>query len=359
MDKLPNISLRLHGAMPAARCVELAKAAEEAGFAGVWFAENAFARGILPAAAACAVATRRIQIGAGVFNPFSRHPTMMAMEIGALDELSDGRICLGIGSGIAAATRKLAFNPDKPLPGLRDTMIILRGLLRGEEVDHAGWAFSARQVRLDFTPRGGIPIYLAGRGDMAVKLSGELADGLIISNMCSLPFAGRIAALMRASRGAAGRAGPGGVVQYMPCVLNADREAALATAKRAVGEMLPGFWALSQNVASAKQALLDGSGIAEEEFRGAAAQLREGAHAAQVLDERYPAAFSLFGTADECLARAVQYAAAGVTELALTFAAPRALDDIAAFGAALAQRQREQQKPDRQRARAVPRREGQ
>ena len=42
---------------------------------------NPFNRGILPAAAACAVATRRLRIGAGVFNPFNRHPTLMAIEI--------------------------------------------------------------------------------------------------------------------------------------------------------------------------------------------------------------------------------------------------------------------------------------
>ena len=91
MNELPTISIRVDGSMHPAECVELAKAAEAAGLTGVWFAENAFARGILPAATACALATEKIRINAGVFNPFSRHPTMMAMEIGALDEISNGR----------------------------------------------------------------------------------------------------------------------------------------------------------------------------------------------------------------------------------------------------------------------------
>ena len=80
-----------------------------------WFAENAFARGVLPAAAACAMATSRLRIGAGVFNPFSRHPTMMAMEIGALDELSDGRAMLGIGAGIGSSVQKIGSSSDKPV----------------------------------------------------------------------------------------------------------------------------------------------------------------------------------------------------------------------------------------------------
>ena len=123
MTTLPKLSIRLHGGMLPSECVALAEAADSAGFAGIWFAENAFARGILPAAAACAVTTRRISINAGVFNPYSRHPSMMAMEVGGLDELSGGRASLGIGAGIAAATEKLGMSSARPVPALRDTIM--------------------------------------------------------------------------------------------------------------------------------------------------------------------------------------------------------------------------------------------
>jgi 5,10-methylenetetrahydromethanopterin reductase len=336
MNRIPNISIRVHGGMMPGACVAFAQAADAAGFISVWFAENAFARGILPAAAACAVATERLQIGAGVFNPFSRHPTMMAMEIGALDELSNGRATLSIGSGIVSATEKIGFSAEKPLLALRDSLAIVRGLLRGEEVDHAGPAFSARKVKLDYKPRGDIPVFLAGRGNLTVKLSGEAADGLIVSNMCSVEFAGRIAELMQASRRAAGRAGTGRVVQYMPCAVRKDAKAAMDVAKRAVGEMVPGFWALSQKLSSAKDALLAGTNITEQEFAAAAARLRAGEDAAKALDERFATAFSLVGTPEDCLAGAFRYGAAGVTELALTFGGPTALDDIKLLGEALA-----------------------
>jgi 5,10-methylenetetrahydromethanopterin reductase len=334
--KLPKISVRLHGGMTPAACVTLAQVAEAAGFAGIWFAENAFARGIMPAAAACAGATQRLAINAGVFNPFGRHPTMIAMEIGALDEWSNGRASLSLGSGIAAATEKIGFDPSKPMPAMRDTLTIVRGLLRGETVNHSGPAFSARNVKLDYAPRADIPIYLAGRGELTVKLAGELADGLLVSNMCSVAFAGRIAEVMRTRRQAAGRAGSGAVVQYMPCAVHRDGDKAMAAGKRAVGEMLPGFWALAQRVAPAKEALLSGTGIAEEEFAAAVARLRAGEDAAAVLDERYANAFSLVGTPDECLASAARYAEAGITELALTFGGPAAREAIEALAGALA-----------------------
>jgi 5,10-methylenetetrahydromethanopterin reductase len=339
MNDLPRISIRVDGSMHPRECVALAKAADAAGLAGVWFAENAFARGILPAAAACAIATDKLRINAGVFNPYSRHPTMMAMEIGALDELSNGRASLSIGAGIMSATEKIGLRADKPLPALRDTLVILRGLLQGEEIDHAGPAYAAKKVKLDYKSRANIPLYLAARGNLAVKLSGEAADGLLISNMCSIAFASRLAEMMQASRRVAGRAEPGLAVQYMPCAAHADAATARVDAKRMIGEMLPRFWALGQKVGAAKEALLSGTHISEGEIAVAVARLKAGDDAAQVLDDRYAEAFSLVGTADECLLRARGYKAAGIDELALTFSGGQAVDAITAIGAAVARAQ--------------------
>jgi 5,10-methylenetetrahydromethanopterin reductase len=95
------LSVRISGAIHPRNAIELAKIAEANGYHAVWFPENAFGRGALPAAAACAAATTAIGIGIGVFNPYNRHPTLIAMEIAALDELAQGRVRLGIGSGSA------------------------------------------------------------------------------------------------------------------------------------------------------------------------------------------------------------------------------------------------------------------
>ena len=177
-----RVALRLHGGLPAAACVEQARAAERAGFSTVWFAENPFNRGVLPAMAACALATATIRIGIGVFNPFNRHPTLIAMEMGALDELSGGRAVLGIGAGIKIA--QMGLPAHRPIAAVRDAVQIIRPLLRGEEVDYAGKIFKAEKVRLEFPlRRASMPILMAAVGDQALRLAGELADGLMISNM--------------------------------------------------------------------------------------------------------------------------------------------------------------------------------
>jgi 5,10-methylenetetrahydromethanopterin reductase len=326
--KFPKLSVRLHGAMSPQQCVAQARAAEAAGFAAVWFAENPFARGILPAAAACSVATQRLGIGAGVFNPFNRHPTLIAMEIGALDELAGGRVRFGIGSGIGSAVERMGFSYARPLTALGEAIAIVRALLRGEEVTSAGEVFSIDRVRLDYAPRRDIEIFMAGRGDRSLALCGERADGLLVSNMCTAAFVARCAGLMRKAAARAGRTEPLGVVRYMPCCVRADRAAAIAAGKRAVGQMLPAYWSLGQRLEGAKSALTMESGITEAEFAAAAQRLRAGEDAAAVLDERFVQAFVIAGTAEECAAQIAACSEAGVTEVALTFSGQEAAAEM-------------------------------
>jgi len=140
MNPTPRLGIRLHGGLPPQRCVELAVAAESHGFASVWFAENPLERGALPALAACAVATQRLELGIGVWNPFLRHPAQIAMDAGALDDLSGGRLTLGLGSGVANPIRRLGVDNARTLAAMKDTFTIVRGLLAGKSVTHRGTA---------------------------------------------------------------------------------------------------------------------------------------------------------------------------------------------------------------------------
>ena len=336
-DTLPRLGIRLHGGLSPAECVALARAAEAAGLAAVWFAENPFGRGVLPAAAAAAAATRLVRIGIGVFNPFNRHPSLMAMEIGALDELAGGRAALGIGSGIAEAVERMGFASDRPLAAVGDAIRIVRAMLAGETVDHAGRAFSVEGVRLDYGPtRPDLPILMAARGPQSLALCGRIADGVMLSNMCSPAFAADAVAAVGAAARRAGRAPPGEAVQYVPCALRRDRADAVREMKRALGPMVSSFWALGAHRPAARAAMLCGSGIEDGEFASVVAALGRGEEAAQVLDDRFMRAFGIAGTAEDCLEQAAVYRWAGITELGLTFIGASPADDIAALGQAVA-----------------------
>ena len=335
MSTLPKLGLRLHSGLDPHRCVELAKAAEAHHFASVWFAENPFERGVLPAAAACAAATQRIGIGIGVWNPYTRHPSLIAMEIGALDALAQGRASLGIGSGIASAIGKLGVDNKRPLAALRDTFQIVRGLLRGGEVSYSGTVFSADKVKLGYAPpRSDLPLLMAARGDKALALAGEIADGLVISNMCPPAFTARAVEIVRKAAAKAGRTIPARVVQYVPCAPGGDGAQARNTIKPALAAMLKQYWTLAQNVPSAKVALRH-SGIPEADMAAAVDRIAAGHAAEDILDDRFVDAFTIAGTAEQCRDRIGAYARAGVSELALTFFGSQPIADMEYLGRAL------------------------
>jgi 5,10-methylenetetrahydromethanopterin reductase len=323
--------------MAPASCIELALAAEHAGFAALWFAENPFQRGVLPAVAACLVKTARITIGIGVFNPYNRHPTLIAMEMAALDELAPGRTRLGIGSGIGRQIQRMGLDYGKPLGAVRDAIAIVRPLLRGDVVTHQGRVFSADGVKLEFPPpTRDYPILMAAMGEQALRLSGEISDGLMISNMCPPGYTGRAVALMRDGAAKAGRAAPPTIVQYVPCVAREDRAAARAAVKPTIGAMLAAYWAMYAAMPAARAAMIADSLIPEPDFLAAIAKLASGTPATDALDDRFVDAYGIAGNADDCLAAAARFGALGVTDLTLTFVGPQPAEDMGYLGAALA-----------------------
>jgi 5,10-methylenetetrahydromethanopterin reductase len=124
---------------------------------------------------------------------------------------------------------------------------------------------------------------------------------------------------------AASIAHPARLVQYAPCVVAADRPAAMAAIKPVLLGMLKTFWTLGRQVPAAKASLVDRSGIAEACFAAAVAG------SATALDERFVDAFAIAGTAGDCRARIAAWRAAGVTDLVLTFVGPDPVGDMARF----------------------------
>src|SRR5262249_9942477 len=230
--------------------------------------------------------------------------------------------------GIGTAVERMGFANDRPLTTLREAVTIVRTLLRGEEVSHAGTAFQIDKVRLDYRPRADIPIFMAGRGARSLRACGELADGLIVSNMSTAAFTATAVPALQAAARAAGRARLPEVVQYVPCFPCADRDEAQRRAAQAIAEMLPSYWRLAQRLPAAKQALLAGSGIAAADVAAAVVRLAAGATAEDTLDERFVRAFAVAGDAEDCRMQAATYADAGVSELALTFTGEQAADDM-------------------------------
>jgi 5,10-methylenetetrahydromethanopterin reductase len=164
-----------------------ARRAEELGFGTFWVPEDPFYRGAFTVASAIACNTSKIKIGLGIVNPYLRHPALTAMEFAALDEISEGRAILGIGAGLKDWIEgRLKIPYTKPTAAMRETIEIIRRFFRGEEVTYAGKVFQAERIKLCFKPvRTEIPIYLGILGPKNCELTGEAADGLLLSIMSS------------------------------------------------------------------------------------------------------------------------------------------------------------------------------
>jgi 5,10-methylenetetrahydromethanopterin reductase len=335
MSQLPRIALRVPGSVPVAACAEQARAAERAGFATLWFAENPFGRGALPALTACALATERIRLGVGVFNPFNRHPTLIAMEMATLDELSDGRAVVGIGSGIKVS--QMGLPGHRRIAATRDAIHIVKRLLHGELVSYAGTMFSIQNVRLDFSlRRPAMPVFMAAMGEQALRLCGEVADGLMISNMAPRAFTRRAVEIAARAATAGGRSSHGETIQYVPCAIDESGAVARQRAKAMVGGMLTSFWQSGGTSAATLSALRDYNGVDPEQFDQTMRRLVSGEPASSIIDDALLSEYAIAGTPSECLDQCRSYGHAGVTELGIWFAPPRALVEIERFGRLLA-----------------------
>ena len=248
------------------------------------------------------------------------------MDVAALDELSRGRAMLGLGSGIAPPIARMGVVNDRPVAAVGEAVEIVRGLLAGDSVTMHGRVFSLDGARLQWSSRP-VPIHMAAGSDRALRVCGEIADGFIISNMTPPRLAARMTAVVAGAAARAGRPKPR-VVQYAPCAVGTDGEAARRAVKRTIGETLTLLWPAGDEWPKRREAVVAESAIPRPEFAAALGRLRSGEDPETVIDERYVAAFAIAGTAAECRAQTAGYRAAGVDELALSFGSA---EEIALF----------------------------
>ena len=81
-----------------------------------------------------ALHTRTLQVGTMVTDPYTRHPALTAMAIATLDEIAGGRAILGLGAGVAGFS-EMQLARQKPAQAMRETVTVVRELLRGNTVD--------------------------------------------------------------------------------------------------------------------------------------------------------------------------------------------------------------------------------
>jgi len=271
-------------------CWRMARLADEAGYDAVWVGDSIVAKPRLEAMTTLAYLagiTRRVRLGTAVLLPALRPPVVLANEIASVDNISGGRVVLGLGVGwsLPSAEREWAAcgaNHKRRVRRLEEHIAVWRMLWRGEPVSHRGDDFELTDHTIGPLPwnPAGPPVLItaANRGEMIpaqFDRFARLGDGIITTYIdaedCRLVRQRADEALARH-----GRALPA----FPLCVYTTVRfEADVATAERRTAEFLAAYY---------------GGGV---HMRGTMG----------------------LGPADAVIAALQRYAAAGVTDLCLRF----------------------------------------
>ena len=156
------------------RTLALTRQAEAAGFSYAWlFDSHVLWRDPYPLLTLMAGATTTLRLGTCVTNPATREPSVTASSLAVLDEISGGRMDLGIGRGDSA--RRVLGKPPTTMAALEEAITVIRDLVEGRSVTYEG-----TELTLPWSGKWGLPVWVAGYGPMALAMTGRVADGLIL-----------------------------------------------------------------------------------------------------------------------------------------------------------------------------------
>jgi probable F420-dependent oxidoreductase len=222
--------------------VELAAAAERAGFESVWAPEFHNHSGPL-ALAGAALATERVELGTGIAWAFGRSPLLTAVTALDLDEMSGGRFILGLGTGTRRMrTDWLGAPAERPATRLRETIEAIRAVWNASSAGSA--QYEGELVQLAVRPygrtgqlRADIPIFVAAVNEGMCRAAGRMADGVVAHPMASRRYMEEV--MRPAIAEGASPAGRDGqdveIADWVIVAISDDPDQAREDAKRQIG----------------------------------------------------------------------------------------------------------------------------
>jgi probable F420-dependent oxidoreductase len=301
-----RIGLAISGGPNPAEIVDLVVLAESLGYESAWVAEghggDQFA--IL---AACAMRTSRIILGTSISSVFVRTAPTIAMAASSVADLCDGRFILGLGS-----SHKAQVGPEhgvaysKPLTRTRETVAIVRTLLRDGQVSFDGDTIRIENFDLWYTPRHrNIPLYLSALFPKGIALCGEIADGIILTRSTLNTAAAVRTELAEAARRA--ERDPVGIeiTTLLPTAVGETRSAARATLRPGLA-FYTGFFPRYNKLMAEYGFAEEAAAIAEAWSRGDRSATERAVSDAMI------DATSIAGTPQDCLVRLDAYRQSGI-----------------------------------------------
>ncbi len=309
-----RVALYLQDAHELRDGMKYAQYAEQKGFEAVWQAESRLVRDAIVPMAAFAAVTDKLKVGSGVINNWTRNIGLLAATLFTLDDLAPNRVICGIGAWWDPLAKNVGIERRKPLVAMRETVEVLRRLLRMEKnVTFHGEFHHVTGIELDVVhgrkePRN-VPIMIGATGDQMMEMTGEIADGAVL-NYCVPPeYNDKAMELLdKGAKKAGRRVDDLDRPQLVVCSVHEDRKVAIEHAKM----LLTQYLAQQPHIAKA-------SGVSEDVVKkvqsilGWPARKEQVLEAMQYVPDDFVLKISATGTPEEARAKVQEYVKRGCT----------------------------------------------
>ncbi|MDA1189106.1 MAG: LLM class flavin-dependent oxidoreductase [Chloroflexi bacterium] len=294
---MPRLGVRLENdpRLSLGDLVDLAQLAEQRGFEFIWVPEGG-GRDALTLLTTFARATLNIKLATGILPIFNRTPMTMAMSAAGLAMASGNRFVLGLGTGHKGPVESGHGVPfGRPVGRMRETVEIIRSLLRGDAVTTDGKDFKMQNARLGKAAEGvEVPVYIAALGPQMVALTGQMANGVLLNWTASAYLPTAVEQLQDAAQAAGRSASAVDVAGYVRMAVGGDEAAARRDLQKQISRYasLPFY-----------RDFFAGSGFAKEmQAAGEALEAGDGERAADFISQEMQDEVAVVGSAEHCVA---------------------------------------------------------
>src|SRR5436853_3167632 len=200
-----DIELNSAAHYPVGGIVDLSPLVEQAGFGAFWKGESNSTDPLI-LLSGIAARTKTLKLGTAIYHIYGRSPVTLGIQAATLQDLSGGRLLLGLGVANKSIAAWHGGVFDRPLKRAREYINIVRKVCAGERVEYEGEIYqTGKRFQLSWKPsHPNFPIYLAGLGPQMTTLVGKIAAGVFIT-MATPDKIREIAARVREGAKEAGR----------------------------------------------------------------------------------------------------------------------------------------------------------
>jgi len=251
--------------------LELADQAEDLGFDSVWVGDSLLARPRhepLTLLAAIAGRTRRVELGTAVLLPALRNPVVLAHQVATLDQISEGRVILGVGIATDVPNIRAEFTAagvpfEKRVGRMMEGLRLCKALWSGEPVDWDG-RWQVEQGVLGPIPyrRGGPPIWGGGSAPASLVRAGRHFDGWFPTGPTAVGWGEQWRSVRDAAREAGRNAEDVVGALYLTMVIDDDAD----KAQQQINAYLEEYYGVSAKILTKRQACYAGSAAGAAEW---------------------------------------------------------------------------------------------